>query len=378
MIADVFHKAALFCRKNRWIYAVTVTGIALLFFTTLFLFANASSDLAAYFDVNPYVNSQYLIRTKSSTEADIKNVLVHLAPYKQNVQEVSLTGVAEMENESGDQSEITVSTYYPENHSGFYVMNGSDSLDKNTNQVLIEYNYGMDTLLSSGYFASGSDKTAIGSISHVRIKGAGDFEVAGFVVSNNASCLGSIICDYDKYYAIIKTTNVLVIQCSTVLNSEEEQQMIKEISSLIQIDEITYPDTANQSVIENYKVTLFMYFGIVMVCLVCSIQLLVHYLNLRDQEFWVYRLLGIPNVHYFGHVLATILAILVPGMLAGAAIFILAGFVIPSLDLFRALDLVGLSYVSAGFFCTSLLLILTACTIQSAFVRRDTVTEDRT
>ena len=51
MIADIFRKAALFCRKNRWIYAVTVTGIALLFFTTLFLFAIASRIYANYYDV---------------------------------------------------------------------------------------------------------------------------------------------------------------------------------------------------------------------------------------------------------------------------------------------------------------------------------------
>lgn len=377
MIADIIRKTTLFCGKNRWVYAVTVIGIGLLFFTTLFLFACASSDLAAFFHTSPYLQTQYVIRTQPCSKADIESVLVQLAKHKQTIQEVSLTGTAEILDESGDQSEITVSTYYPHNESGFYRMSGADSIEKDSNQVLVEYNSGMDSLLSTGYFPSENDQTALQSLSHIRVKNVGDLDVKGFVTSNNLSCLGSVICNYDKYYAIVQSTNAIVIQFRTVLSSKEEQQIIQEVSSLVPIDSITYPEAASQPIMESYKTTLYMYFGIVLICLFGSIQLLVYYLNLRNREFWIYRLLGISHRYHWGHVLATILAILLPGMLIGVAIFTLSGYVLPFLHLFQALNPMNLSCIFAGFFLTSLFLILSAYTIQGAIVRKDTVTEDR-
>ncbi len=380
MIAEIIRKAALFCGKNRWIYAVTVTGIALLFFTTLFLFAIASQDNESYYDMNPYVNSQYTIQLNSAAEGDIQSVLASLSHYKENILEISLTGRTTIDNPNGKRSQIGVTAYYPENLSGFYVMKGTDSLEKDADQVLIEFFNGEDTVLTSaskGWFSSDTGDAAKQNLSHIHISGARTYDVEGFITSNNNSCPGSIVCNYDKYFVIVQSTDTLILQCSKVLTSEEEQSMINAISSVVRVKEITYPDMANKSIAENYKATLFMYFGIVFVCLLCSIQLIVYYLNLRDQELWVYRLLGISRSYMSGHVLATILAILVPGMLAGAGIFTLTGFAIPSFNLFGVLNSVGFRYVIAGFFCSSMLLIVAARTVQSFFVRKDILTEVR-
>jgi hypothetical protein len=377
MIADIYQKMFLFCGKNRWIYAVTVTCIGLLFFTTLFLFTIASQEFTSYFDLQPYVKSQYAIQLESCTEADIRNVLVHLSSYRKDLQEVSITGITTMENRNGDKSEITVTSYYPQNLSGFYIMNGTSSLDKNDNQILIEYSNGLSALLSTGFFSAKTDQTAMDYLSSVNIAAVGDFDVVGFITSNNNSCLGSIVCNYDKYFAIAHSTNALVIQFNKVLSPEEERSIIEDISSVVKISGITYPDTANQPIVDNYKVTLIMYFGIIFICLLCSIQLSIYYLNLRDQELWVYRLLGISNVYMSGHVLSTILAILIPGMSVGAGIFVLVGYVVPYFNLFEAASIASISYVSVGFFCTSLLVIATSRTAQSFILHKNTITEVR-
>ena len=377
MIAEILRKTIQFCGKNRWIYAVTVTGIALLFFTTLFLFAIASQDYANYYDAQPYIKSQYMLSIKMCKEAKVRSFLVRLSQYKEDILDVSLTGAAKIEDENGREGEIKITAYYPENLSGFTVMKGTDSLDKNASQVLIENNSGPDSLMATGLFSSDSDKSMSENLSRIRVAGAGDFDVVGFVVSNNVSCPGSIICDYDKYYSLAEYTDMIIIQCNRELTGKEEKNMIEDISSLFEITDMEDPYMADQLAVRNLRTTLFLFFGVIFLCMLGSMQLLVFYVNLRDPEFRIYRLLGIPRTFLSGHVLATLLAILVPGMLSGACLFVLAGVLLPTFDLFRSMSIGGVSSVTACFFFLSLLMITAARAIQSVLSRKDPVTEVR-
>lgn len=378
MIAEILRKSALFCGKNRWIYVVTVTGIGLLFFTTLFLFAIASQDYANYYDAQPYIKSQYMLSIKICKEAKVRSFLVRLSQYKEDILDVSLTGAAKIEDENGREGEIRVTAYYPENLSGFTVMKGTDSLDKNASQVLIENNSGPDRLMATGLFSSDSARSMSETLSRIRIAGAGDFDVVGFVVSNNVSCPGNIICDYDKYYSLAEYTDTVVIQCNRELTGQEEMNMIKDISSLVEITDMENPYMADQLAVRNLRTTLFLFFGVIFFCMLGSMQLLVYYVDLRDQEFRIYRLLGIPRTFLSGHILATILAILVPGMLSGACLFIVAGVLLPSFDLFRSMSIGGVCSVTACFFFLSLLTITAVRAIQSVRSRKNTVMEVRT
>lgn len=357
----------------------------MLFFTTLFLFAIASQEYIQYYDANPYIKSQYTFDIGRSNEGTIKNVLVHLSKYKEYIQDVSLTGFANIESESGTKHEISVSAYYPENLSGFYVMRGTDSLDKNSNQILIENNSGATNLLETGLFSSDSGTSTSEKLSRISISGAGDsdttkqdFDTVGFVTSNNCSCPGSIICNYDKYYSITEYTNSIVIQCSKELSRREEKDLISDISSVVDVKGIDNPYMNDQLALRNMRSALFLFFGVIFFCMLGSIQLLVYYVDLRNPEFRIYRLLGIPRTFLSGYILATIFAILLPGMLAGTCLYGLAGFLLPSFDLFRAMSIGGFCCLFGGFLLLSMLMITAARAVQSALSRKDALTEVRT
>lgn len=295
---DAFKSFLLFFRANKGAGALLTITLSLLFFVCLVLHALTSVAIVEAESSKAYTSLYtitYLPADQSLTESVVE------ATYKadQSVDALNIYGQVALQTKEGGETSLPLIGFDGTKKIPIGIYRGTATL------------IGDDVLVDEWSYSQASlcIKTDAKGNEYLMLKNGESRHIAGVVFMQGILDYVGVDVKRDQFFSMTDNSTSMQVAFSEPLSPEAEERWLTEVSKLVELSGVDYPDKNLKPIQQESAVQTILSRIVIVVILLSSMRVMSYLFLLRKQEFAVMRMLGADRNRIEGYILAMLFAV---------------------------------------------------------------------